>query len=102
GGLILRILLCFLAAATLAHAAGGEPDATTPDGGRYYGPVVNGRLQGHGRLEWENGAVYDGAFAQGLYNGRGTLTGADGRHYTGDFVHGQLHGRGKFEAPPGE
>ncbi|MFN2644085.1 MAG: C13 family peptidase, partial [Burkholderiales bacterium] len=102
GGLILRLLLCSLAAVSLVHAAGGEPEAITPDGGRYFGPLVNGRLEGHGRVEWQNGKLYEGAFAGGLYNGRGTLTGADGRRYTGDFVDGQFQGRGRFEAASGE
>jgi len=64
--------------------------------------MVSGRFEGHGRIEWENGAVYEGAFAKGLYNGHGTLTGADGRRYSGDFVDGLFQGRGKFEAPSGE
>ena len=95
-------MVCWLAAAALAHAAGGAPDAITPDGGRYYGSLRDGRFQGHGRLEWDNGNVYEGAFDNGLFSGRGRLTGADGRSYSGDFARGQFNGRGRFEAPSGE
>jgi hypothetical protein len=93
--------LC-LTAAALAHAAGGLPDAITPDGGRYYGSLRDGKSQGHGRLEWADGNVYEGAFEDGVFSGRGRLTGADGRRYNGDFARGQFSGRGRFEAPNGE
>ena len=74
----------------------------TPDGARYYGSLANGKFQGHGRLEWDNGTVYEGAFEDGVFSGRGRLTGTDGRAYTGDFGRGQFNGRGRFEAPSGE
>ena len=86
----------------MAHGAGGLPDAITPDGGRYYGSLRDGKFQGRGRLEWDNGTVYDGAFEDGLFSGRGKLTNADGRSYSGDFARGQFNGRGRFESPSGE
>ena len=92
----------FFAAAALAHAAGDAPIATTPDGGRYYGSLRDGKFQGHGRLEWDNGNAYEGAFEDGLYSGRGRLKNADGRSYSGDFARGQFSGRGRFEAASGE
>jgi hypothetical protein len=95
-------LLCALAAASLAHAAGGLPDAITPDGGRYYGSLRDGKFHGRGRIEWDNGTLYDGAFDDGLFSGRGKLTSTDGRSYSGDFAKGQFNGRGRFEAPSGE
>ena len=49
------------------------PDAITPDGGRYYGPLADGRMQGRGRIEWPNGTRYEGEFRQGLYWGQGEL-----------------------------
>ena len=46
----------------LAACGDGEPllpaDAVLPDGGRYRGEVVDGRLQGKGRLDYANGAYY--------------------------------------------
>ena len=50
-----------------------QPDAVTPDGGRYYGPLVGGMRHGHGRVEWDNGSRYEGEFAQGLFSGHGRL-----------------------------
>ena len=50
-----------------------QPDAVTPDGGRYYGPLVGGMRQGHGRIEWDNGSRYEGEFAQGFFLPRATL-----------------------------
>ena len=91
-----------LAIASLAHAAGGAPDVVTPDGGRYYGSLVRGKFQGHGRIEWDNGTAYEGGFQNGQYQGRGTYSAPDGRRYAGEFANGQFHGRGRFEAPNGE
>ena len=47
------LLLC------LANPAAARPDAVTPDGGNYFGPLVDGRMHGRGRLEYANGARYD-------------------------------------------
>ena len=95
--------LIFLLLLPLAvHAAGGLPDAVTPDGGRYYGSLRNGKLHGLGRIEWDSGARYDGAFQDGLYQGHGKLATSDGRFYIGDFANGLFHGRGRYELPSGE
>jgi hypothetical protein len=96
------MLAMLMTVVALAHAAGGAPDAVTADGGRYYGSLVNGKLQGHGRLEWDNGTAYEGSFKNGQFDGRGTYTAADGRRYVGEFANGQFNGRGRFEAPNGE
>ena len=120
-----RILLaaCVLSFAVNAATA-ATPDAITPDGGRYYGPLVKGKLHGRGRIAWENGEVYEGDFANGLMAGRGKLqfhNGAydgefrdglmwgrgelrydDGRIYRGDFVRGDWQGKGRLETPKGD
>ncbi len=122
---MLRILFaaCVLAFAVNAATA-ATPDAITPDGGRYYGPLVNGKLQGSGRIEWANGEVYEGDFADGLMAGHGKLrfhNGAyegefrdglmwgrgelrydNGRAYRGELVRGEWHGKGRLETPQGE
>jgi len=95
------LLLCFLLAAAAADAA-DKPDAITPDGARYYGALRNGRFEGHGRLEWDNGTAYEGGFREGVFAGRGRLRSSDGRSYSGEFARGQFDGRGRFEAPSGE
>ncbi len=98
---MIRLLLLLLAMHG-AYAADDAPDAITPDGARYYGPLRNGRFEGHGRLEWDNGTQYEGAFQNGVFSGRGRLHAADGRSYSGEFARGQFDGRGRFEAPTGE
>ena len=55
---IRRVLTAGLLLASVAYAADGAPDATTPDGARYYGALKNGRFEGHGKLEWENGTDF--------------------------------------------
>lgn len=47
------------------------PDARLPDGGRYRGEVVNGLLQGQGRIDYPNGSWYAGEFKNGLWHGQG-------------------------------
>ena len=98
---MIRLLLLLLAI-NAAYAADGAPDATTPDGARYYGSLRNGKFEGHGKLEWDNGTVYEGNFQNGVFSGRGRLHAADGRSYNGEFARGQFDGRGRFEAPTGE
>jgi hypothetical protein len=98
-GLCSAVLLAVLA---VGPVAAQTPMAITPDGGRYYGSLRDGKLQGHGRIEWDNGNLYEGAFEDGVFSGRGRLKGADGRLYDGDFARGQFNGRGRFESPSGE
>nr|WP_286944883.1 C13 family peptidase [Pseudomonas sp. UBA6718] len=84
----------------LAACGDGEPllpaDAVLPDGGRYRGEVVDGRLQGEGRLDYANGAYYEGQFKDGLFEGPGTWQGAGGERYTGQFHLGLFHGQGEL------
>ncbi|OLU32522.1 peptidase C13 [Pseudomonas sp. PA15(2017)] len=113
-------------ALTLALTACGPstqllpPDAILPDGSRYHGEVVEGLLQGEGRLdypdgsryvghfvdgqrhgagEWQSsdGERYQGAFAAGRYDGQGTLSKADGSRYSGGFRQGRFSGEGVLE-----
>ena len=86
----------------LGGAFGATPDATTPDGGRYFGPLVNGKLHGRGRLEWPNGSVYEGEFARGLMSGKGRFNFANGARYEGEMRDGMMSGRGRFEMPERE
>lgn len=95
--------LCLCAGLPLAsHAQSApRPDAVTPDGGRYYGALVDGLRQGHGRAEWDSGVRYEGGFAQGMYHGTGIYTTADGQVYEGDFDKGVFTGTGTFKRPDG-
>jgi hypothetical protein len=117
------LLVSFLSLGVAAAAP--APDVITPDGGRYYGPLAAGKLQGRGRLEWDNGTYYEGSFADGLFSGhgryhfsngveyegefrqglfwgKGELRYANGRVYRGDFVRNELQGKGRLETPEGE
>ncbi len=87
------------AAADVPAAHGAAPDAVTPDGGRYYGPLVDGLRQGAGRVEWDNGARYDGGFARGLYEGRGRYLAQPGWEYVGEFHQGRMSGEGVLVTP---
>ena len=63
----MRHLLAPLSLALLLTACGqGEPltppNAVLPDGGRYRGEVVDGLLQGQGRVDYRNGSWYAGHF----------------------------------------
>jgi len=122
---MLRVALttCFLALAAAAAAA-ATPDAVTPDGGRYSGPLKDGKLHGRGRIEWDNKNFYEGDFAHGLMAGHGHLQfsngvyegdfreGAswgvgeiqydNGRKYRGEFVRNDWQGKGRLETPEGE
>jgi hypothetical protein len=77
------------------------PDAITADGGRYYGKLVDGKRQGHGRIEWESGARYEGEFDKGLYSGKGNLQLVSGIKYAGEFDNGMIAGRGRMQMKDG-
>ncbi len=72
-------------------------DATLPDGSRYHGEVVDGLLQGQGRLDYPDGSWYEGAFKDGRMHGQGTWQGVNGQRYVGEFRDGSFHGQGKLQ-----
>lgn len=94
--------LVLLATVSVALLALPSPDAVLPDGGRYHGPLVDGRLHGEGRLEWDSGAVYTGRFRDGLMSGQGHLETGGGNVYEGEFEQGLMHGEGRMETPAGD
>lgn len=102
----MRVLLTPLCFALLLSACGqGEPltpaNATLPDGGRYRGEVVNGLLQGPGRLDYSNGSWYSGQFKDGQVQGAGEWQGSHGEHYLGEFRLGEFDGQGTLTRPDG-
>jgi len=82
----------------LAACGDGEPllppDAVLPDGGRYRGEVVDGLLQGPGRLDYRDGSWFEGHFKDGQLHGSGEWHGAQGERYVGEFQNGAFHGQG--------
>ncbi|MCU1727788.1 caspase family protein [Pseudomonas sp. 7P_10.2_Bac1] len=72
------------------------PDARLPDGGRYRGEVVNGLLQGQGRIDYPNGSWYAGQFKNGQWHGQGEWHGSSGEVYIGYFELGLFNGQGSL------
>lgn len=68
--------------------------ATLPDGGRYSGEMLDGKIHGEGAIRWENGSSYEGGFENGLAHGMGRYVYADGSIYVGQFSKGMLAGFG--------
>ena len=69
-------------------------DAVLPDGAQYRGEIVDGLLQGPGRLDYRNGSWFVGQFKDGQLDGPGEWQGPGGEHYLGEFREGMFHGRG--------
>ncbi|MFK3792919.1 MULTISPECIES: C13 family peptidase [Pseudomonas] len=70
------------------------PDARLPDGGRYRGDLMDGLLQGQGRIDYPNGSWYAGQFDKGQWHGQGEWHGSNGEVYRGQFQQGLFHGQG--------
>jgi hypothetical protein len=101
---LLTLLFSLLLAWPLALRAAdpsAPADAVTPDGGRYYGPLVEGKLQGQGRIEWGNGERYVGGFVDGLFSGQGRLESGSGQVYQGEFRAGRMAGQGRLQLQDG-
>ncbi|MFZ3282200.1 C13 family peptidase [Pseudomonas sp.] len=72
------------------------PDARLPDGGRYRGELVDGLLQGQGRVDYPNGSWYAGQFDKGQWHGQGEWHGSNGEVYRGQFQLGLFDGQGSL------
>jgi hypothetical protein len=91
--------IALLALTLLLTACGdGEsllpPDARLPDGGRYRGELVDGLLQGQGRVDYPNSSWYAGEFDKGQWHGQGEWHGSNGEVYRGQFNQGLFDGQG--------
>ncbi|MCH4879795.1 peptidase C13 [Pseudomonas sp. TMW22090] len=91
--------IALLALTLLLTACGdGEsllpPDARLPDGGRYRGELVDGLLQGQGRVDYPNGSWYAGQFDKGQWHGQGEWHGSNGEVYRGQFNQGLFDDQG--------
>ena len=76
----------------------------TYDNGKitYTGYVVNHRMNGQGKLTYENGDVYEGNFVDGVFEGQGVFTSHSGWIYKGEFKNGQPDGEGVLTAQNGK
>lgn len=94
----MRSLALFALTLLLTACGDGEsllpPDARLPDGGRYRGDLVNGLLQGQGRIDYPNGSWYAGEFDKGQWHGQGEWHGSNGEVYRGQFNQGLFDGKG--------
>lgn len=102
----MRYLLAPLSLALLLTACGqGEPltpaNALLPDGGRYRGEIIDGLLQGQGRVDYRNGSWYAGTFKDGQADGLGEWHGSNGEHYVGEFSQGLFDGQGQLSDSDG-
>lgn len=81
----------------VSHAQSApRPDAVKPDGGRYYGTLVDGIRQGHGRVEWDSGMRYEGSFEKSIFSVTGTYKRPDGTEHRGQFAKWRPHGVGVY------
>ena len=73
-------------------------EVLTLDNGKikYEGYVVASKMNGQGKLTFENGDAYEGEFSNGIFNGKGTYKSAQGWTYTGQFKNGYADGKGKL------
>jgi hypothetical protein len=100
------------------------PDAITPDGARYHGPLVDGVMHGRGEIHYQDGRkyrgelvrgqfhgsgrfehatgdVHEGEFKEGAFTGKGTYTAKGGARYEGEFRAWRFHGKGRYTDPQG-
>lgn len=101
----MRSFAPFVVALMLAACGDGEPltppDARLPDGSRYRGELVDGLLQGQGRIDHPDGSWYQGEFQAGLRHGQGEWRSAGGDSYRGGFKNGLFNGPGVLEQADG-
>ena len=62
----------------------------------YTGTTIQGKMNGQGKMTFENGDTYEGEFVDGYFQGTGTYTSVDGWTYEGQFVKGQADGQGRL------
>jgi hypothetical protein len=67
-----------------------------PNGSRYEGNLVEGLLNGKGKLFGADGSRYEGEFRQGIFAGTGEAVFATGDSYKGEFSNGLPNGSGSF------
>ena len=70
--------------------------------GTYTGDRVDGKKDGKGKYEWNNGCIYEGEFKDDEINGKGKLTYTNKEIYEGNFDNGKKDGKGKYTFSNGD
>ena len=66
------------------------------DGDKYVGEWKDGKENGQGTYTWANGRKYVGEYKDGKKNGQGTFTSANGDKYVGEWKDGKKNGQGTY------
>lgn len=74
----------------------------TEKNGTYTGERVDGKKQGNGKYEWNDGSVYEGEFSDDKINGKGKLTIPQKDTYEGNFSNGKKNGQGTYTFANGD
>ena len=74
----------------------GQGRIDYPNGSWYAGQFDKGQWHGQGEWHGSNGEVYRGQFQQGLFDGQGSLT-TNASSYTGGFKQGRRDGEGTLK-----
>jgi hypothetical protein len=79
----------------------GEGVLTMPEGFRFEGTFVAGKLGGHAVMTSRDGNRYDGQYVAGKREGHGVSVYASGERYEGQFVADKREGHGVYVWPDG-
>ena len=93
---IAAVVLMILSAFSVFTASFPSQGTLELDGKKmvYKGALVRGKMNGQGKLTFENGDSYQGQFRNGIFDGQGKFTSSKGWTYEGHFSKGLADGQG--------
>jgi hypothetical protein len=74
----------------------GYGECLFPDGARYEGQFLAGKINGLGALFFANGDLYSGEWSNQVRQGKGRLRFKSGDEYFGEFQQNYIQGKGKM------
>lgn len=97
---ILLVTFLFLCGLSVLTTGRKTQQVLTYDQGhiKYSGFVANNRMDGEGKLTFQNGDTYSGHFTNGQFDGKGIFKASNGWSYSGEFKKGQADGKGVLKA----